>query len=411
MGLLSINNKNKKIHLVIAGSMMVLNTFAFQNCSSRKFESEISSSLDNTSAAITQPTSGTSPVVVQLPVVTPPVTPVGNTKTVFIASGHMGRTVMSCDDGKSWINDRSDNDTARCWVEKTNPNYVECDHTPYTARGLDFSGGYFYTNHGWGVGGDVKKSIDGKNWQIIQAGKWGGGIAAFGKETVFRYAEGGNWYRTTNQGVSWVNLTDQQLGFNGNQFDHPSVKRTNNKIYVIGRTPGLAISLNQGESWSYVAGFLPEYGNVGIAEGNGVIVSTGNGSGIAYVGRSLDNGQTWSAIQLGSKISKIIFNGSHFITWGDGKTYKSTDGLIWTITQTKVDGVNAPVWLTMATAYNATTGTYAGVVNVFASGYEKQKFYRSTDGVNWTTLEPTKFKGGHPISYMVTGEIDAAYCP
>ncbi len=416
---------------MIAFILMLTNTFVFQNCSSGKFESAISSPIENTSSSITegapapisQPVSATVPVVVQPPtVVQPPPPPPavvvptnGSTKTVFMASGHMGRTVMSCDDGKTWINDRSDNDNARCWVAQTDPNYVECDHTPYSARGLDANGGMFYTNHGWGFNGAVKKSRDGKNWETIQTGNWGGEIAAFSKDIVFRYAEGGNWYRTINQGVSWTNLTDQQLGFSGDAFDHPGVQRTNNKAFVLGRTAGLAVSLNQGESWSFVASYPSEYGNRGFAEGNGIIVSIGNKSvqgqpSIPYVAKSSNNGQTWSAMQLGSDMRRIIFNGSHFMIWDQAKVHKSTDGVNWVTSEVKIDGATAGWWMNMTIAYNPTSGTYAGVLNSWGNYYEKQKFYRSLDGINWTTLASTQYKGGHPLGYMTTGEMDSAYC-
>ncbi len=64
---------------------------------------------------------------------------------VFVAAGKMGRTVMSINDGVSWIHDLSDDDSARCWCDKDDPRYVECDHDPRSFTGLDVSAdGWFY---------------------------------------------------------------------------------------------------------------------------------------------------------------------------------------------------------------------------------------------------------------------------
>ena len=97
--------------------------------------------------------------------------------------------------------------------------------------------------------------------------------------------------------------------------------------------------------------------------------------------------------------------------WDQGKVHKSTDGVNWVTSDVKIDGAAAGWWMNMTIAYNPTSGTYAGVLNAWGNYYEKQKFYRSTDGVNWTTLASTQYKGGHPLGYMTTGLMDSAYCP
>ena len=116
--------KSKKVHLFIIGFLMIGNILFFQNCSNKQYISPnlLTNASNETSSDALMP-------VLPTPVLT------GTTKSVFMATGHMGRTVMSCDDGKSWINDRSENDNARCWSASTDPNYVECDHTPYSGRG------------------------------------------------------------------------------------------------------------------------------------------------------------------------------------------------------------------------------------------------------------------------------------
>ena len=40
-----------------------------------------------------------------------------------------------------------------------------------------------------------------------------------------------------------------------------------------------------------------------------------------------------------------------------------------------------------------------------------QKAFRSSDGINWITLDPTKFKGGTSMHTMIVGDIESKYCP
>ncbi len=331
----------------------------------------------------------------------PAPTPSVLTKSIFIGSGHGGRTVMSCDDGLSWINDRLDigADTG--------------DHSASASRGIDAGNGFIYANYGWGYNGSVRRSPDGINWTVIHDGTWGGGIA-YGKDYLFHGAEGGGWFLSNNNGTSWLQLKSADIGDINNQFDHPSITRLNNKIFVYGRNQKLGISYDQGRTWKLItSGFLGNTERRTFAEGNGVIVSFSYDYAIneGNVSRSTDNGQTWTGFVLGGNWSQIVFNGSQFVGWSRGQTWKSSDGLTWTSSPTKIDGILAPGWWTATTQYNPNTGTYVGILSAWANEYDKQKAYRSKDGINWTTLDATKFKGGTSMHSMIVGEIDQKYCP
>ena len=131
---------------------------------------------------------------------------------------------------------------------------------------------------------------------------------------------------------------------------------------------------------------------------------------LGYVARSVDNGKTWTSLQLGGSILKILFNGTHFVAWDYGNVFKSVDGVNWTSTPRVIDAASGGRW-GGPIAYDQKTKTYVSILSNWGNFYEKQKFYRSIDGLNWVTLDATKAKGGHPISYIVSGEIDKAYCP
>ncbi len=331
----------------------------------------------------------------------PPPAPTITMKSIFIGSGHVGRTVMSCDDGLSWINDRSD------------VGAITGDHSASASRGIDAGNGYIYANYGWGYNGSVRRSQDGINWTVIHDGTWGGGIA-YGKDYLFHGAEGGKWYTSNNNGTSWVQLISADIGNINNQFDYPSFTRLNDKIFASGRNQKLGISYDQGRTWKLItAGLLGNTEKRTFAEGNGVIVSFSYDSIIneGNVSRSTDNGQTWTGFMLGGSWTQIVFNGTQFVGWSRGQTWKSSDGLTWTSTPTKIDGINAPSWWTATTQYNPKTGTYVSILNAWGNEYDKQKAYRSKDGISWTTLDSTKYKGGSTMKSMIVGEIDQKYCP
>lgn len=323
------------------------------------------------------------------------------TKSIFMGSGHGGRTLMSCDDGLSWINDRYDIGS------------VLGDHSASASRGMDSGNGYFYANFGWGFNGSLRRSRDGINWDIIHSGTWGGGVA-FGTDLLFHGAEGGNWYTSSDNGANWIKTINSSIGNIPGEFDHPSIVRLNNKILVSGRNQKLGISYDQGRTWSLVtSGLLGNTEKRTFAEGNGVIVSFSYDYSInqGNVSRSADNGKTWTGYVLGKEWSQVVFNGTHFVGWSDGKTWKSSDGINWTNTIMKIDGLDAPTWWKAAIQFNPKSGTYAGIINSWAKDNENQRAYRSKDGINWTTLDATKFKGGATVLTMIVGNIESKYCP
>ena len=191
-----------------------------------------------------------------------------------------------------------------------------------------------------------------------------------------------------------------------------------NKILVVSRSSKLAISYDQAKTWTVVQnGLAAPAENGAMAEGNGVIIgvafdhSTGQGS----ITRSSDNGVSWSAINYGNTLGewslRVHFDGSEFVLFSGGNTWKSKDGLKWTVVPMKIDGVNAPSYWRAATEYNPRTKMFVGILSVYNGEGDKQKAYRSPDGINWTTVAPDKFKGGTAILAMTIGEMESKFCP
>lgn len=98
---------------------------------------------------------------------------------MFIAAGHGGRTVTSCDDGKTWIANHQ-YDTANI------------DHSPYTEKGFAYGNGIFVHLIGWGAPPSVKVSKNGIDWKRFDVPKGGeGGLVFIDKPTRAFVALGG----------------------------------------------------------------------------------------------------------------------------------------------------------------------------------------------------------------------------
>lgn len=327
---------------------------------------------------------------------------------VFMASGHMGRTVYSCDQGQTWIHDRSVDDNARCWISG-DPNYVECDHTPYSGRGLDYSDGVFFANFGWGFNGSAQSSGDGKTWRTLKSDGWGGGIAASGSN-LFLLWNGGQL--SSDSGSNWQQLQSSPLA----SFSHPLISHVNDKFIAMGRTDGIAISTDQGATWAVNATFPAASGSF-FAEGNGILVGIGQSGSTPSVGvasRSLDGGLTWETNQVFSEDYRtwdnVSFNGTEFVAFSPGGLiWKSADAITWTNSSVSIPGFNLGQFAGPV-SYDPASGVYARITSNWGSYYAGQKALRSEDGVNWTVLSDSAFKGGHPLNFMVLGSLPLSQC-
>lgn len=326
---------------------------------------------------------------------------------VFLAAGKLGRTVMSIDDGVSWIHDRSDDDSARCWCEKTDPHYVECDHDPRSFTGLDVSAdGWFYAQYGWGALGTVRRSRNFRDWEVVRTEGWGGGLAVANSAVVSLW--NGRRWRSVDHGKTWDEVKDS-LDWGG----HPFVKSVGETLFAVGREDGqFKISQDAGQSWKLLPDVRAGWSD-SIVVGNGILVSAGtrrlkDQPTIACTARSTDGGLTWTGQELlpgKSWAANVVFNGKEFVNWSEGQQYRSPDGVTWTATPMTTGSFNTKHW-NASVCVNPRTGTYVAVLNVWGNFYEKQKAYRSKDGITWTELTADHFTGGHPIGRIILARMN-----
>ncbi|HRI67830.1 MAG TPA: hypothetical protein PK156_26515 [Polyangium sp.] len=335
---------------------------------------------------------------------------------MFIAQGHMGRTIVSCDDGQTWVANRSDDDAYPCFSDANH----DCDHNPGAGRGITYGAGYFVATFGWGQPGAIRRSRNGTDWENTLVGKTFAGVV-FGNDR-FLAGERPPQFSTDNAGM-WTPGGDpdsmvwnvRRTGFaphDGGRFF---------LAFESGGTRDLNVSSDGGMTWKRPATLPAECAgdmqwSGGFAYGNGSALVLG-GTGIACV--SKDGGDTWTATNIGGTVdSRLLWDGSMFVTWGradngGGGTFPaqftSADGVTWKSTAISVRTKNPDGTTQMnpgpdlGAVARSDAGTYVGVNGGWQQWYDKQKFYRSNDGVTWDALEVTKFVGGHPIQFIAFG--------
>ncbi len=349
------------------------------------------------------------------------------TVPVFVAQGSMGRTVMSCDGGRTWMSDHAwDLDgnalvcgqpqAKRCWDDTC--SYAQdggcvdtecCNDTPDEAKGVAFGDGIFAATWGWGMPGALGSSSDGAAWSFAPGNTHGG--IAYGLGRFVAASREPVW---SSDGVTWQ-PTDPADFENEGGADLWSVRsfaygdyQDGGRFVAVATGDGRDILVSSdGQSWWRPSEIPPECGTDtffygSILGGNDVFVIVGQ-PGTAC--RSSDGGETWSMVDTGLSeiLSHGVWTGSEFQYWGDdGVLASSSDGLDWALTPMTTPMRIGPV-------ARDDEGSYVAIDSVW-SGYEAQTFLRSDDGLQWDEAEGGA--PGHPIFHFVAGRIAAnESCP
>ena len=324
----------------------------------------------------------------------------GGRVSIFVAQGHKGRLMISCDDGRTWTADRNDDDTVHCFDSSA----TDCDHDPGAARGLAHGNGYFVATFGWGLPGHIARSKNGVDWEEFPQTKtfadlaFGHGLFVANDPTPAISSDGESWMDGGHTVLSVANV--RAIAF---------VAKNGGRFVVTGETGtahDVVISKDDGKSWVHPTTLPAACGaNVTGLTASDDIVLIAQGGG--RVCTSADGGDTWKeTIASQGFTSPPVWTGSEFMIWQNATLLRSPDGTTWTSAALTPANVHIGI-----VAVNA-KGTFVAVNADWNSWYDKQAFYRSEDGVSWDVLPSTAFKGGHPIYFMEAGDVEAsAKCP
>ncbi|MFO0634654.1 MAG: hypothetical protein U0168_17565 [Nannocystaceae bacterium] len=355
---------------------------------------------------------------------------------VFVAQGMVGRSTISCDDGLTWVGDRSwdlegdvhlcgsttpvdcsANDGATCsqvWYDGScSMDACDCGHSPGFSKGVAYGNGVFVATWGWGWPGAVSWSTNGIDWTVGLDNDSFGGLRFDGN----RFVVASRTPQVSSDGATWMPTTEAD--FEGTEGVIWSVRRFGwgsyggegrFVAYASGNSSAdVLVSSDAGDTWwrpsSFPADCVGEgpgaYGD--IIGGNDVLLMA---DGDGHACRSVDGGQSWeSHIITDSRIaSSGIWTGEEFWFWGWGNRYRSSDGITWTTEAIASDEDVGPV-------ARSPEGTLVAVNNVWL-GYDEQRFLRSTDGMSWDVLPSGAFTPGHPIFFITHGYAEPSeLCP
>ena len=322
------------------------------------------------------------------------------TVPMFVAQGHAGRTIISCDDGRTWVADQSDHAGVYCAPDGS----ADCDHDPGAGRGITWGDGWFFANFGWGAPGSVRRSRDGVAWETVYADSYFAGMA-FGNGRLVAADRWGEY--SDDDGDNWSSFADVGLPGDTTVRDTAFVPYGGGR-FIMSADAGVAVS-SDGSTWtnSNASGCSGGDYQGHVIYGNGTVVMTPSGGNVCY---STDGGQNWSSASgTGPLRTNGIWNGSEFMAWGVGTLYRSSDGQSWTSTPTVPGNID---FGDFGVTGVSDQGTIVGVNGGWEQSYGAQRFYRSTDGVNWEELPSNAYTGGHPIHVIAFGYgAPSAYCP
>lgn len=316
--------------------------------------------------------------------------PPTGTVPMFVAQGHLGRTVISCDDGRTWVADQSDREAwGYC-------NDNDCDHDPGAGRGITWGDGWFYATFGWGRPGRVVRSQDGVSWETVLEDRTFGGMIYGNGRLVAAHRKG---LYSDDRGESWHEFGDVELTVR-NVRDAAFIDHDGGLFIMTGHDGYSEIVVSRdGVSWTQPESFPADCGGGAyqghILYGNGRIVMVREDGIVCY---SKDGGETWTSKSIAEKLrANPVWTGSEFMVWNRGTLYRSADGETWT--QTPIEPSDIDLGATAAAA----GGTIVGVTNHWQQHYDAQVFYRTEDGVHWEALDASAYAGGHPIKVITFG--------
>ena len=319
--------------------------------------------------------------------------------SVFLAQGHYGRTTISCDDGKTWIQDKSQDDAVLCFQ-----NDVDCDHNAHAGRGVAWGDGEVVMTWGWGAPGTLVRSEDAATFTPVLEQTPTFADVAYGNG---RFVANNSPTKISDDGgLTWQDGGELNIDMNTRAIEF--IPQAGGRFIVTGESGEnrAIVHSPDGVTWTAAADRPPECGShvIGIGHGDGVTLIV---SGKGHVCRSTDAGVTWTQVQVSDSFSSPpVWTGSEFFVYQGGQLHRSATGETW---QTEALTPNST---SIGAVVRSPEGTFVAANDGWQQWYDKQRFFRSTDGKTWEQLPEGAFVGSHPINFMAHGRVPAgAGCP
>jgi hypothetical protein len=318
---------------------------------------------------------------------------------VFVAQGHMGRLMVSCDDGHTFVANQSADDNVQCWGDNNAP---DCDHSEWAGRGLAFGNGVFVSTFGWGYPGVVRRSTDGVTWLDTWSEPPTFADIAFGNG---KFVANGSPTSISTDGMTWEEGGDLTIDINYRAIEF--VPHEGGLFIVTGESGenrDIVLS-DDGVTWRHPTTRPPECGSyvLNIAYGGGTIaIFSGNGS----VCSSTDGGDTWTLNEVNDYLtSPGVWTGSEFFVYGASTLFRSSDANAWQSQEI------APS-VRIGSMARSDQGTFVAHEDSWLGWYEDQEMYRSENGIDWEVLPAGSFVPSHPINFIQFGYAEpSSLCP
>ena len=298
---------------------------------------------------------------------------------MFVAIGHGGRRVVSCDDGRTWQGDCTTDGQADpgCFVENDGSN-----HASWSGQAVAYGDGAFLALFGWFgqlSSAQVLRSEDGRTWENVfggpgrSTGNFGSGIS-FGNGAFVINAQGSRTHRTVDRGASWATTS----------FDRADLPIRRTLIFIPYRTQQgvgrfvsygdegrVTYSDDNGQTWQEATSNCSFASERILTWGNGILVASGWQGTCA----STDGGLTWQIRNANRGPGNVVFTGTDFYIAYGNTAFRSPDGVNW-------QSISIGPFPQGAGPQLLGSNLQGLLVGVSADG---DRFYRSTNnGTSWT---------------------------